>query len=385
MAWIESRKAGGYRVVWRDGEGRGAQRCWRNAPDKRSADALKRRVESDLAVFGRVTIDDRPETPPPLHARLDAWLDSLALVVKARTASGYGDACALFLRYLVEVRGQDVALLPVTALDRDAIVGWQAWLLAGGRTLTTVAKRAQAVRLAWEWLREGPDKRWLEEAPRKIATKKRRPPRPVAPTWAECDAAVLACLEHDARAPWLYVFALWARYTGLRRSELLLLERADLHPDGTLAIRVETTKGEISGRRIPLAPGLLAALARLPADGRYLIPAPEKEREAAQGDGRGHVDRSMRRAWTRAGVAAEKWSGQPCHAFRKTIQTEGELLGLRREVIDYLLGHQPAGVGARHYLEAERALWPELVAAVSRIPDLRTPPPLAPVLSLRGS
>ena len=181
------------------------------------------------------------------------------------------------------------------------------------------------------------------------------------------------------------MFALWARYTGLRRSELLLLERGDLHPDGTLTIRIETTKAEISGRRIPLAPGLRAELARLPVDGRYLIPAPEKERQAAQGDGRGHVDRSMRRAWTRAGVPADKWAGQPCHAFRKTIQTEGELLGIRREVIDYLLGHQPAGVGARHYLEAERALWPELVAAVSRIPDLRAPPPLAPVLSLRGS
>lgn len=385
MAWIEPRKAGGYRVVWRVGEGREAKREWRNAPDKRTADAVKRRVEQDLASFGRVTIDDVKETPPALHARLDAWLDSLILTVKPRTATQYGDACALFLNYLVERDQRDVADIPVTALDRDALIGWQAWLLEGGRALTTVGKRAQTLRLAWEFLREGSDKRWLEEAPRKIATRKRRTAKPIAPTWAETDAVVMACLDHDPRAPWLFWFAMTARFTGLRRSEIILLEWSDYTNDGeigTLTLRAETTKGDIGGRRIPLAPGLVAELERIPRVDKYILPVPEGERLAAAGDGRGHVDRSMRRAWTRAGVAPEKWKGQPCHAFRKTIQTEVEYSGTRREVVEYLVGHQPEGTGPRHYLDAERALWPELLAAVKRIPDL---PKLAQVVPFRGS
>lgn len=380
MAWIEARKAGGYRIVWRVGEGRAAKRDWRNAPDKRTAEAVKRRVEHDLAVHGRVTIDDTPDAPPALHARLDAWLDSLVLTVRPRTATNYGDACTLFLRYLVERDKRDVATIPVSALDRDALVGWQAWMLDGGRTLTTVAKRAQTVRLAWEWLREGTDKRWLEEAPRKITTRKPRPPKPIAPTWEEADRCVLACYQHDPRAAWLYTFAVVARFTGLRRSEVLRLEWTDI-VDDVLNVRTELTKGEISGRRVPMAPGLVSELARLPRGERWIVPAPEKERIAADGDGRGHVDRNMRRAWVRAGVAVEKWTGQPCHAFRKTIQTEVELSGVRREVVEYLVGHQPPGTGARHYLEAERALWPELLVAVKKIPDL---PKLAQVLPLRG-
>ena len=378
MAWIEKR-ASGYRVGWRIGEGRDAPRTYRSAPDKRTAEALRQRVERDIALYGRATLDDVADAPPPLHARLDAWIASLALTVKPRTASGYADSCTLLLRYLVSDRRMPVEALPVTMLDRDAIVGYQAWLLANGRSRTTVAKRAQAVRLAWEWLREGPDRRWLEEAPRRIATRKQRPPRPVAPTWAEADAAVLAC--HD----WLFTFALLARYTGLRRSEILLLEWADIGADGTMLLRSETTKGESSGRRLPLAPGLLAELARMPRDGRWVVAAPDKEREAAAGDGRGHVDRSMRRAWTRAGVPAEKWAGQPCHAFRKTIQTEVELAGVRREVVEYLVGHQPAGTGPRHYLDAERALWPELLEAVRRIPTLQLPAPSSTVVPFRGA
>lgn len=381
MAWIE-RRAKGYRVVWRAGDGEKEQRA---APDKRTAEALRRRVEQDIALYGRVTLDDREDVPPALHTRLDAWVGALALTVKPRTAAGYADACTLLLRYLVSERRTPVEALPITALDRDAIVGFQAWLLAGGRSRTTVAKRAQAVRLAWEWLREGPDRRWLEEAPRRIATRKQRPPRPIAPTWAEADAAVLACRDHDPRAAWLYTFAVLARYTGLRRSEILLLEWADVSEDGTtILLRGETTKGETSGRRLPLAPGLVAELARTPRRGRWVVDAPDKERQAAAGDGRGHVDRSMRRAWTRAGVPAEKWRGQPCHAFRKTIQTEVEYAGVRREVVEYLVGHQPAGTGPRHYLDAERALWPELVAAVAKIPPLPEAPALPGVVPFRS-
>ncbi|HNH48364.1 MAG TPA: tyrosine-type recombinase/integrase, partial [Myxococcota bacterium] len=255
----------------------------------------------------------------------------------------------MFLRYLT-LDGTDPETVPVTAMNRDNLNGFQLWLQAQGRTLTTIAKRAQALRLAWEWLHEGTDRAWLDAAPRRIATKKTPAARPVAPTWAEADACLRACLHHDPRAEWLYPFALLARFTGLRRSEILRLkwEHIDIAA-GILDVHGQITKGGYSGRRFPVSPHLLTELATLPRDDQWIVPAPEKERIAADGDGRGHVDRNMRRAWVRAGVPSAKWSGQPCHAFRKTMRTEMELLDVRREVIDYLIGHQPEGTGARHY------------------------------------
>jgi integrase len=364
MAWIERREKG-YRVCWREGE----ERRTRNAPDKRTAEQLKRRVEQDIAVTGRVTIYEVPPAPPTLAERLEAWLDSLQLQVTPRTVRSYSDACVLFLRCLSQK--QDAATIPVSMMRRESLIAYQNWLVATGRSLTTVSKRAQAIRLAWEWLYEGPDRQWLEPAPRKVQIRKPPAPRPVAPTWSEVDQVVAACYLHDARAPWLYPFALIARFTGLRRSEILQLRHRDLNREAcTITLPGDVTKGGYSGRKLPVAPALLRHLEGHLGGGEWLVPAPELERIAAEGDGRGHVDRNMRRAWRRAEVPEHKWQGQPCHAFRKCLRTELEYLGVRREVTDYLVGHQPAGTGARHYLDAERALWPELLAAVSRIPDL---------------
>lgn len=141
---------------------------------------------------------------------------------------------------------------------------------------------------------------------------------------------------------------------------------------GTVLLRSETTKGRRGGRRLPLALTLLRLLRARHAErtGEWVVEAPERERNAARSDGRGHVDRSVERAWLRAGVREEVWRGRPCHSFRKGVSTGLELAGVRREVTEYLVGHQPTGTGGRHYIDAERALWPELVAAVARVPDL---------------
>lgn len=369
MAWIE-KTTDGYRIGWRQG-GRDAPKQYRAAPDKRTADALRRRIEQDLSLHGRVTIDDKEEAPPALCTRLDAWLDAMQISLGHRTIAGYSDSCVLLLRFLADQQKRSADELPVTSLRRETLIAFQAWLLQDGRANSTVAKRAQAIRLAWEWLYEGEDRRWLEAPPRKIATRKAPPARPIAPTWAEADACLEACFEHDPRAPWLYYFAVVARFTGLRRSEILLMKWEHVSLDGAFVLlQSETTKGGYSGRKIPLSPHLVKELLLLPNNGDWVVPAPEGERVAASGDGRGHVDRNMRRAWTRANVRNEVWQGQPCHAFRKTIQTELELARVRREVTEYLVGHQPTGTGGRYYLDAERGLWPELVEAVGKIPPL---------------
>lgn len=376
MAWIE-KTPNGYRVGWREG-GRESAKQYRGAPDKRTASQLRQRIEQDLALHGRVTIDERPPTPPPLHTRLESWLDSLQIQVRPRTVTSYGDSCVLLLRYLQTTRKQGVDEIPLNALNRDSLVGFQAWLVEEGRTLTTVVKRAQAIRLAWEWLWEadGEDRAWLSTPPRRIQTRKSPPPSPIAPTWAEMDACVNACEHNNRHAPWLRPFALVLRFTGLRRSEVLLLEWKDIDlASNTMRLRADTTKGGYSGRRLPISPLLGEMLRGWQAgrQGEWVVDAPEKERLAATSDGRGHVDRNIKRAWVRAGVREDAWRGQPCHAFRKGFQTNLEIPGVRREVTEYPVGHQPVGTGARHYLDAERALWSELCSAVVSIPVVCPP------------
>lgn len=370
MAWIE-KKGGSWRVGWREAGGRQGKRRYAKAPSRKVACELKSVVERDIALHGRVTCFDPAPVVPALGEGLEKWIAAQQLAVSPRTVTSYSDALVLFLRYLCEATRIEAAALSVDLLTREHLTGFQAWLLAGGRTLSTAAKRAQAVRLAWEWLYEGDLREWIDAPPRKIQTRKRAPPKPISPTWEECDACIAACWQHDPRAKWLYPFAVAARFTGLRRSEIMLLRWEHIE-GGILTVPGDLTKGECSGRRVPLSAYLLEELIAC-REGPFLIPAPEGERVAAEGDGRGHVDRNMRRAWIRAGVRPEAWKGQPCHAFRKALQTELERVGVRREVTEYLVGHQPTGTGARHYIDAERALWPDLVKAVALIPPVSRP------------
>jgi hypothetical protein len=91
--------------------------------------------------------------------------------------------------------------------------------------------------------------------------------------------------------------------------------------------------------------------------------------EAALNDGRGHLDRRLRRAWEAAGVPPELWRGQPTHSFRKALQTELFRVDISLELSDHLVGHMPQGIAKRHYLDPA-AYWTKLARAVDLIPPL---------------
>ena len=61
--------------------------------------------------------------------------------------------------------------------------------------------------------------------------------------------------------------------------------------------------------------------------------APSHTPEAEYGR-RGHVDRTIRRAWKQAGIRKEAWHGQPIHCTFKTIETEWATSGIGQGVID---------------------------------------------------
>ena len=366
MAWLEPHK-GRWRVRWRE-RGEKSPRS-RYAPTKGIAKELKLEVERQLAIRGYTDFEPPPASPK-LHVALEAWLRSRRAKLRPRTVSSYSDGAVHLLRFLAgwsspKEEGADPETVELMALRGDALTDYYCWLVDSGRTRTTARKRASSMLLFWKWCASSQDyEAWVGLPPDTLDVRRDPVPLPIAPTWAEADTAVLQCTD------WLSVFAHVARYTGLRRSAIMLLAWQDVDLDrAMLRVPAGITKAGASGRIIPISPHLVEYLAGLGRREGPLVPAPEKERRAARGDGRGHVDRDMRRAWKRTSVRREAWHGQPAHAFRKAIQTGCRALGQPWDMIEIYVGHRIPGTGGKHYLDtASPDIWPHLVAVAKSIP-----------------
>lgn len=356
-----------WRVKWREG-GRDAPARYASAPTRRVADELRRDIERQLALTG--TYNPRAGAGAPrLDARLRAWLDTRAADLAPRTVTVYDAAIRQYAAYAGPGAG-------LGALTREHLAAFRSQLVAEGASPSTAYKRAATVLLAWTWLTEGPDARWLaEHAPRKLDGRRPRNPAPIdIPTWDDLDLLHGALVARHGPDDWRPRLALLVRYTGLRRGEAVLLRRADLELD-VPAMRVRVTKGDLSARRVPLAPPLVAAV-RTWEPTEYVIDGPERERQAARSEAheesghlvRGHADRDLRRAWATTGVRPEVWSGRPAHCARRTWTTYLPAAGADREAVEYLIGHAPTGTGPRYYADQERRLWPAMVAAVGMVP-----------------
>ncbi len=368
MAWIDRCK-GRWRVRWRE-EGDLHTKYVRTQAIARD---LRTEVERQIALRGFVRIDPPPACPR-LHVALDAWAQARRAKLRPRTVASYEDSGVHLLRFLAcwrspeDEAGPDPEAVLLSAMQGTVLVELYSWLVAGGRTRTTAMKRAQAAMLFWRWARQREEWRtWVAEPPGELDIRRDPTPAARAPSWDEADA----CLAAIAPGSWLHRFALIARFTGLRRSEILQLRWEDLDLDhGALSIRAEITKGGTGGRVIPLSRHLLTVLASEAVREGYLVAAPELERQAAEGAGRGHVDRDMKRAWTRAEVPADRWRGQPCHAFRKTIETELLAAGQPWSAIEMYVGHALPGTG-RVYLDPT-GLWRQLTYLVAEIPPVKS-------------
>lgn len=314
----------------------------------------------------------RPD--PRLGAVAEAYLKDKARTLEAKTLIRYSEALDLFLRFLEEREPRPWTLRDLN--KRLLQEGWDWLLLPGGarhgltRQPTTAIKIVEVWQLFWEWAADQEDWEDLCPRPRRIEMPARPTPDPIAPSWEEYDRMLMALGE--TASPWVARIALVARFTGLRRMTLLRLPWRAILED-RLKISPHLMKGEYSGLELPLHPWIASELARWRRpQALHVVGAP-----AAELTGRGHVDRTLRRAWLRAGVDAEVWQGQPLHCVRAAIETTLSGVATPQQVIDLVLGHAGQGTGQRHYRDRARLiklLWTSLGEAVARIPPLKDHP-----------
>jgi len=307
---------------------------------------------------------------------MTAWLTVNADQLAPRTLERYGEALDRFLAFLRKKHGDDP---PVTVLSRSTMEEFRGWLgRAGGarhgrtRSASTVQKYCEAVELCWVWGEDS--ERWPDvPRPRRLKFRGGRRPQPVAATFDEFDAMLVELaktvqrygrrVDEGVARDWPLRTALLARYTGARRSAILQLGWDDLDLDrGALVLPNEITKGQYGGRTVPVHPALAAEVEGWEPIGERIVAAPELELT-----GRGHVDRTLRRAWARAEVREAVWRGQPLHVSRKMIRSSMVGAGVQPDVVDAYLGHAGAGTGGRSYTD-RTFLWEPMVAAVAAIP-----------------
>ncbi len=370
MANLEKRGRG-WRIRWRQIEdGREVNKSLQLQGLKSDAEAVRQEITNAVKLRGWWA----PEGPPPPPAEpltpattMVEYLLDAERRLSPRTARRYAGMLQAFREWM------EAQELTHADLTRSLLTRYEAHLRGPTgrhgrpRSEETATKHLEAVELWWAWAYDRAEEEGWEgiPSPRRLQKPRRIRRRPKAPTWDEMDRCIAAC-----QVDWHRRVALIARYLGLRRSECLLLEWHDFDDDlSAVEIPPEITKGGSGGRRVPIPAGLKAELAGWGVREGPVVNAPEQERASARGSGnRGAIDKHLRRAWKRARVRPAVWKGQPVHAFRKGLRSGLVAAEVPEIVIDWYIGHQNAGTGARDYTDPDVATWHRLVKAVAKIP-----------------
>lgn len=229
------------------------------------------------------------------------------------------------------------------------------------RAPSTVLQHVRSIETLWDWAdRRAADEGWTIARQVTLELPGRRASQARAPSWEELDAMIAQLPEGWARRA-----AVIQRLTGVRINEALSLTWGDVDlVRGEVTWRAELTKGGYGGRRLPLHPELIEALrawrGEAPAEAR-VSGCPDAELS-----GRGHVQRTLTRAWRRAGVDERLWRRQPTHAARKAFYTNLRATGADPDAVRVLVGHRLDGVTAA-YLDAAQLPLRELVGRVPGI------------------
>lgn len=394
MASIETRdtaKGRRYDVIWRDyGSTRRRSRTFR------SIEAARRHERDvDHAHDERRPWTEAAEPPPVLT--LEAC--GAAYVADCqRTASAGGLAqIALAVSAFIAWLWDEVEVVPEPVhLTRARLAEFHAWLqtdraveqrnIDGTTRLATYRcgvgtanSRVRMVEAWWRWLIDSGDyAEGVIPAPKRLKLAvPPAPPRNLAPTWAEMDAAIAA-----ANPAWARLMTLM-RCTGLRSvAQAMRIRRTDVDLEvETLTVRGELGKSsqERSGRTVPITPHLVAAIREWPLcpDG-YLVCW---DTPSHHGKPKRQVDHdTARRILARAGVRPEIYEtreteqgrrhGHPLHCFRAGFISGLKMVGVRdEETIQALVGHSGTVTTDRYTDEAVY----ELRKAVARIPPIARP------------
>ncbi len=230
---------------------RGADGRYRTVPgftDKDATRALARQLEvrSEREAAG-LPVADEEQRRKPLGELLDLWerdrarvgLEGYATAKMRRTVGRLAAACDF--KSLSDVR-------------RDRVTRFLGGLKAAGKSARTVNYHQEALGLFLAWCRE---QGWITEHPldglKKARRKKARPRR--AYTAKEFERLVARSTRHG-----VIYFA--AGLSGLRRNELLLLEKRDLDPAGgrpCWKLRAEISKNRRADV-VPMLPDLAPVL-----------------------------------------------------------------------------------------------------------------------------
>jgi integrase len=303
-----------------------------------------------------------------------AYLRDRARRLAKTTLVFHARSLDLLNRFLGE-RSRGEGLPTVKQLSREVLAdGWE-WLLdpatgrhGRGRIPTTARRHIELWQLFWEWTHEQDAYNPLVSRPRKIDLPASPQVLPIAPTFEEVDAMIDALATGQKAREWMLRLALLARYTGGRRTELLLLPWTAVNlKAGSIRIDPTITKGGYGGRIIPIHPGLAELLHTWPRETESVVGSPDPQ--PIHQDNLG-ISLKLRRAWTRAGIDSSSWAGHPLHSLRATVRTHLVQQLIHPDIIDTLLGHKAGGTGSRHYTDRAR-LWPRLVEAVAVVPTYR--------------
>lgn len=328
MASID-RRAGGWRVRWRDPDGRARSR---QCPDRTTAKRLLRDVERAVAEGYRWEPPDA-DVEPDLREVISAYLSDVKRSKRPITHRGYEAHLSLFQRWLEACHGATAPLRPELLSRRTLARYWDATEGAGQwgepRSIATRRRYVQVAWLLWNWAYESEEFGDYFARPRKLEMPE-APSNPViAPTWAQMDAVI----EH-APSEWTRRLCVILRCTGLRFGQATRLEWRDVDLEGAvLTVRGELgkSKSERRGRRVPLAAPLIQDLAGWGVREGLLLPCGSTKPHWRRGE--------LADAWKAAGVPRDVWFRRVAHAFRKGFVSELRRAGADVDAVEFLVGH----------------------------------------------
>jgi integrase/recombinase XerD len=162
---------------------------------------------------------------------------------------------------------------------------------------------------------------------------------PTLPFTRDEFARVLAACNkypNKKNAARLYALVLLLRYSGLRITDAVTLQRHQIEDD-ILTLRTAKTRTDV---RLPLHPDVVKALEALPEENAYYFWSGQGTKKSVVGD----YQRAFKKLYKLAGV-----NNGHAHRWRDTFAVELLLAGKPIEQVSVLLGHQSIKVTEKYY------------------------------------
>lgn len=367
MAYVRKRGTK-WLVGWRDRDG--ANRT-RSCPTAEAAKRLRLEVETAHALgrsWGPAERSRLPPEPPRFGHLMRGYLAEVNALRAPSTAALKAMQIDVFLGFLRETKRDPDPL--ASTLTRALLAEYFASL--GDRAASTKNRYVREVEAVWRWGSEQSEWRGMVPPPVKLPLPKASKGKTIAPTWAEMDACILACLDtwpaRKGIAPKspnvaLYRLAVVLRYTGLRVAQAMALRWEDIDlRHATMHVTTGKSAQEKAGRVVPVSRHLVAEMAGWGRREGWVVPT---HRKADGPRARIARQQNMLRAWRRAGVREEAWQGRSHHSFRKGFVSGLRRLGADPDAIEVLVGHDTGLRGI--YTDATALPLVETVALIPKV------------------